>query len=240
MKPERLDKILAAQSTASRSDIKALVRTGAVAVNGVVVKAADTKIDIAKDIVTLRGEPLKLLRHSYIMLNKPAGVVSATRDANEKTVIDLVPESLLRDGLFPAGRLDKDTTGFVLITDDGVFAHKILSPKNHVPKTYIAQLSSPIDDELIAQFEEGFALDLHTSTKPAKVRVLPQGNGSVAEVVLTEGMYHQIKRMFEHFGRTVLQLRRIRIGQLFLDEALSPGECRLLTEDELAQITKIF
>ncbi|MEG0271622.1 MAG: pseudouridine synthase [Hydrogenoanaerobacterium sp.] len=237
MKPERLDKILAAQSTASRSDIKELVRGGMVAVNGVAVKTADYKIDIEKDSITLRGEPVVLRQHIYVMLNKPQGVVSATRDGREKTVLDIIPEELMRDGLFPAGRLDKDTTGFVLITDDGEFAHRILSPKKHVAKTYTAQLSSPIDDELIKQFEEGFALDMHTSVKPARVKILKQGSGEYVEVVLTEGMYHQIKRMFEHFGRTVLRLHRTRIGGLFLDEALKPGCCRLITTEELNLIT---
>lgn len=237
MKPERLDKILAAQSKASRKDIKLMVKGGAVAVNGVIVKAADVKIDIQRDKVTLYGEQLTLTLHSYIMLNKPQGVVSATRDGSAKTVLDLIPPELMRDGLFPAGRLDKDTTGFVLITDDGDFAHRILSPKNHVPKTYIAQLDGAADDDIISKFEEGFALDARTTCKPAALRVLPQG-AEFVEVTLIEGMYHQIKRMFEHFGRTVLRLRRVRMGGLDLDETLEDGQCRLITEEELRKITE--
>lgn len=237
MKPERLDKLLAAQSTISRKDVKGLVRKGLVSVNGVVVKSADLKIDIQKDKVSLCGEPVTLTKYSYIMMNKPAGVVSATRDGREKTVVDLVPEYLLRDGLFPAGRLDKDTLGFMLITNDGDFAHRILSPKNHVPKTYVAQLDQPIDQDIISKFEEGFALDVKTNCKPASLKIIETGERELVEVILVEGMYHQIKRMFEHFGRKVVHLKRIRMGALYLDEKLEPGECRELTQDELRKIT---
>ncbi|WP_312640564.1 pseudouridine synthase [Hydrogenoanaerobacterium sp.] len=237
MKPERLDKLLAAQSTFSRKDVKAMVRKGLVSVNGLVVKSADLKIDMEKDKVSLCGEPVSISKYSYIMMNKPAGVVSATRDNRERTVIDLVPQELLRDGLFPAGRLDKDTVGFLLITNDGDFAHRILSPKNHVPKTYIAQLDQPIDEEIMVKFEEGFALDLNTDCKPARLKILETGKRELVEVILIEGMYHQIKRMFEHFGRKVVHLQRIRMGALYLDESLAPGECRELTQDELKQIT---
>lgn len=236
MKPERLDKVLAAQSTISRKDVKALVRAGKVLVNGKMARSPDMKIDMERDKVSVGGEEVALARHIYLMLNKPAGVVSATRDGEEKTVIDLVPEALMRDGLFPAGRLDKNTTGFVLITDDGDFAHRILSPKNHIPKTYIAELDGPVDDKIIAEFEAGFALSRQTLCKPASLRVLETGERERVEVVITEGMYHQIKRMFEHFGRTVVELRRIRMGRLFLDEKLAAGECRELTTEELQEI----
>lgn len=238
MKPERLDKILAGQSALSRKEVKVLVRGGAVSVNGVVVKSADVKIDMDRDEVALHGTRVALCAHSYIMMNKPAGVVSATRDGRERTVLDLVPPELMRVGLFPAGRLDKDTVGFVLITDDGDFAHRILSPRNHVPKTYIAELDLPVDDDILRRFEEGFALDLETSCKPARLRILQTAPQILVEVILIEGMYHQVKRMFEHFGRKVVHLRRIRFGKLFLDEALAPGACRLLTGEELALITQ--
>lgn len=237
MKPERLDKILAGQSAMSRKDVKALVKKGAVSVNGTVAKSADQKVDMERDVVALHGEPLRLSAHTYLMMNKPAGVVSATRDNAQRTVLDLVPPELTRPGLFPAGRLDKDTVGFVLITDDGDFAHRILSPRNHVPKTYIAELDKPVDDDIIRRFEEGFAIDLGTTCKPARLKVLQESPRILVEVILTEGMYHQVKRMFEHFGRKVVHLRRVRFGQLFLDESLQPGECRALTDSELAQVT---
>lgn len=237
MKPERLDKILAGQSASmSRKDVKTLVRGGAVSVNGVVVKSADVKIDMERDEVAVYGARVALCAHSYLMMNKPAGVVSATRDGRERTVLDLVPPELMRAGLFPAGRLDKDTVGFVLLTDDGDFAHRILSPRNHVPKTYVAQLDLPVDDEILRRFEEGFALDLKTSCKPARLRILQEEPQILVEVILIEGMYHQVKRMFEHFGRKVVHLRRIRFGSLFLDEALAPGACRPLTGEELALV----
>ncbi len=238
MKPERLDKLLAAQTPYSRKAVRGLVRQGAVRVNGEPAKAADQKIDLERDRVELFGKPLALTRFSYLMLNKPEGVVSATRDGRDRTVLDLVPDELRRDGLFPAGRLDKDTTGFVLITNDGAFAHRILSPKSHVPKTYRAQLDLPIDEEIIRRFEEGFALERDVTCKPACLRVLETGAQEWVEVILVEGMYHQIKRMFEHFGRRVLALQRVRMGALDLDTRLAPGQCRLLTPDEVAKITE--
>lgn len=233
MKPERLDKILAAQSTISRRDVKRLVRMGTVTVNGVLAKSPEDKVVPGQDTVCVGGRPVPLLHHCYLMLYKPKGVVSATRDGRDRTVLDLIPPHLQRKGLFPAGRLDKDTTGFVLLTDDGDFAHRILSPNRHVPKTYIAQLDRPVNEAIIHAFEEGVLLDQRTSCKPAKLRVLEAGERDCVEVVLLEGMYHQIKRMFGHFGIHVLALHRTKIGGLALDESLGPGQCRALTPQEL-------
>lgn len=171
------------------------------------------------------------------MLNKPTGVVSASNSDREKTVIDLVPDVLRRDGLFPAGRLDKDTTGFVLITDDGAFAHRILSPKNHIEKTYIATLENPLGDADIAVLETG--LQLHDGTRflPAGIAVL-SSDAKAVQVKICEGKYHQIKRMFAAVGNRVTALRRTHMGALELDSALAAGECRELIQAELDLILR--
>ena len=237
MEQQRLDKIIAAQGEYSRKDVKKLAQRGAITVNGKVVKKAEEKIDPDRDIVCVNGKTLMLRTHVYIMLNKPQGVVSASRDEREKTVVDLVPPELSRKGLFPAGRLDKDTTGFVLITDDGDLAHRILSPKNHVSKTYIAVLDQPIRDEFIDRFAEGLTIDGQEVCKPALLAREPDWPVQPAvRVVLQEGMYHQIKRMFAALDREVVALRRISMGGVQLDPALADGACRELTQEELTLI----
>ena len=233
----RLDRIIAAQGEYSRRDVKKLAARGVITVNGSVVKRTEEKIDPDRDQVCINGKALMLRTHVYIMLNKPQGVVSASRDPKEKTVVDLVPPQLRRKGLFPAGRLDKDTTGFVLITDDGELAHRILSPKSHVPKTYIAVLDRPITEVNIAEFSQGIVLDGGEVCKPALLS--HERDGPVqpaARVVLREGMYHQIKRMFYQSGIQVLALERIAMGNVQLDPALPAGGCRELTTQELAAI----
>lgn len=237
MELQRLDKIIAAQGEYSRKDVKKLVQRGVITVNGKVVKKSEEKVDPDKDIVCVNGKTLMLRTHVYIMLNKPQGVVSASRDEREKTVVDLVPPELSRKGLFPAGRLDKDTTGFVLITDDGDLAHRILSPKNHVNKTYIAVLDQPIRDEFIDRFAEGLTIDGQEVCKPALLSREPEWPVQPAvRVVLQEGMYHQIKRMFAALGREVVALRRISMGGVQLDPTLADGACRELTPEELTRI----
>ncbi len=228
-KAERLDKILAAQGTLSRKDVKALVARGAVAVNGSVVKRPETKVDTDTDTVVVEGKELSLCLHAYLLLHKPAGVVSATRDSSDKTVLDLVPAELWRKGLFPAGRLDKDTTGMVILTDDGDFAHRILSPKNHIPKTYIATLDKSVTPQMEEAFAKGIPLK-DGDCLPARLSVEPDGS---ARVTICEGMYHQIKRMFGVCGAKVLTLHRVRMGGLDLDPTLPQGACRPLTKEEL-------
>lgn len=233
----RLDKIIAAQGEYSRRDVKRLAARGAVTVNGRVVKRTEEKIDPDRDQVCVNGRALMLRAHVYIMLNKPQGVVSASRDQRERTVVDLVPDQLKRKGLFPAGRLDKDTTGFVLITDDGELAHRLLSPKNHVPKTYVAVLDRPIQEKHIEQFSQGMALDGGEICKPALLSHEPDWPAQpAARVVLREGMYHQIKRMFSQCGIQVLSLKRIAMGGVRLDPELPVGGCRELTAQELSAI----
>lgn len=231
---ERIDKIISVASGVSRADARALIKKGLVSVNGAVIKDIGFKADENNDIICSRGEKLCYSKYVYIMMNKPKGVISASEGGKEKTVVDILPDSMKRKNLFPAGRLDKDTTGFVLITDDGDFAHKILSPKNHIPKTYIAQLDKSFDDTVVSAFEQGVALkdDL---CMPAKISAV-DGDYTKALVIIKQGMYHQIKRMFGKFGITVTGLTRIKMGRFALDETLQPGGCRYITPDELEQI----
>ena len=235
---ERLDKILALQGTLSRRDVKEIMKKGRVSVNGVVVKDSSFKVDINKDEVCLDGEKITLKKHIYIMMNKPQGVVSASEGEKEETVVDLVPDELYRKGLFPAGRLDKDTTGFVLITDDGDFAHKILSPKNHIFKTYLARLEHKLSEEDIKTLESGITLGDGTILKEAKVEIVGQSDSPLVKIMICEGKYHQVKRMFAAAGNKVIALHRSKMGELELDNMLNPGECREITSDELQKIQK--
>lgn len=234
---ERLDKIIASQGQYSRSEVKKLVKSGRVTVNGEAVKSSDIKLDGNAEIA-VDGKKLNYKKHIYIMLNKPKGVISATEDRTQKTVIDLVPRELSRPGLFPAGRLDGDTTGFVLITDDGDFAHKILSPKNHIMKTYHATLRDELTEADIVKFKEGLTLGDGTECMEAHVRVLESGERNVAEIKICEGKYHQVKRMFASIGNKVLELRRVKMGELELDESLAEGECREIKEDEFERLLR--
>jgi len=221
---ERLDKIIASQGKYSRSEVKKLVKAGRVTLDGTVVKSSDVKADEGADI-RIDGVSLNYKKHIYIMLNKPQGVISATEDRTQKTVLDLVPKELFRNGLFPAGRLDGDTTGFVLITDDGDFAHRILSPKNHIMKTYHATLRDPLSEEDIVRFREGLTLGDGTECLEAHVRVIERGEKTIAEIKICEGKYHQVKRMFASIGNKVLELRRVKMGELDLDSSLPEGQC---------------
>lgn len=238
MPKERLDKLLAAQGMLSRKEVKTLITKGLVTVEGAVVRTPDYKVDPAQDTVTVEGKEMRLQKHIYLMLHKPQGVVSATEDKNLPTVVELVPPHLLRKGLFPAGRLDKDTEGFVLLTDDGAFAHRILAPKNHLPKRYLVHLDRTIAPDVAEAFSQGVELDGGDKCSPAQLNILENGPEPVVEVIIHEGMYHQIKRMFLRFGYTVIYLKRLQIGGLPLDPSLPMGDCRELTPEELIAITK--
>lgn len=233
VKKERLDKVLASQGTLTRRQVRELTDRGLVILNGAPCRRCDTKIDIENDRITVQGETIQLRQFVYIMLNKPVGVVSATRDDCRKTVLDLLPEALRRRGLFPAGRLDKDTTGMMIITDDGQLSHRILSPKNHVPKTYLVTVDRTLDPYLVAAFAEGVKIDGGERCMPAALEILGEKQ---ACVVLRQGMYHQIKRMFAAFGYEVTALTRTAMGALQLDPELAPGECRLLTPEEVVRL----
>lgn len=236
-KKQRLDKAIAMQGSLSRSEVKTLIRKGAVTVNGQVVKNADFGVDFDSDTVAVQGKELSLRTHIYLMLNKPKGVVSVSEDKHLPTVVDLVPKELWRKGLFPAGRLDKDTTGFVLITDDGEFAHDILSPKKHISKTYHALVNGEITEEMIEGFAKGVTIGEDFTLPASLKRIASDEQGSWGEVILKEGMYHQIKRMFGAYGLKVLELKRVQMGKLPLDPSLEEGKCRELTAEELRLVS---
>lgn len=220
----RLDKFAASQrSDLSRSDVKELCRKGLVTVNGSVVRKPDASVDENSDEVCISGERIVYRKYVYIMLNKPAGVICATKDRLTETVLELIPPELRRDGLFPAGRLDKDTEGFVLITDDGELAHKMLSPKSHVPKTYFVRLEKPLSEDTAPRFAGGITIDGGELCLPAELRAGESPNECF--LVLHEGKFHQVKRMFAAVGNKVVYLKRIRIGALDLDENLTYGGC---------------
>jgi 16S rRNA pseudouridine516 synthase len=217
-----------------------MLAIGAITVNGKSVSSSALKIDTGTDTVSVQGAPVVFREHIYIMMNKPSGVISAAEDPKKQTVIDLLPQELRRPGLFPAGRLDRDTEGFMLITDDGTFAHNILSPKKHVEKEYIAIIDSPLSREQVQSFENGLVIDDGIKCLPARLNVLEDGTSSGGvrvTVMIHEGKYHQIKRMFETLGREVLYLKRTSMGNLRLDPALSPGEARELTRAEIELIS---
>lgn len=235
MAPERLDKLLNKCLPLSRSELKKAAKAGLVTLNGEAVSDLSVKVDGNADSVLFDGKNVNTDEFLYIMLNKPKGVICATDGRGEKTVLDLLPDELKRSGLFPAGRLDKDTTGFVLITDDGDFAHRILSPKNHVEKTYIAGLDKPVDKDSIKQLENGITLNDGTEFLPAKLKAL-NDEKTVFEIKICEGKYHEIKRMFKAVGCEVVELERTVIGELQLDSNLKQGEARLITEEEKVKI----
>lgn len=232
---ERLDKIFSSQNLGSRKDAAKLIRAGRVSVNGQPVTRPETKADPGHDSITLDGKEIGYERWVYYMMNKPGGVLSAARDQHSKTVLDLLPKEYQRRGLFPAGRLDKDTQGLLIITDDGGFAHRMLSPKSGVKKIYHARLDAPITPADIRAFEEGVTLR-DFQCLPAGLRVLQEGSEPVAEVTVCEGKFHQVKRMFEACGKQVTFLKRVQIGGLVLEETLALGETRKLTAPELERI----
>lgn len=234
---ERLDKLLAEKTGMSRKEAKALIKTGGVRVNGMPAASGEQKLT-DKDEIILNGKTLDTQKHVYYMMNKPAGILSATTDAHCETVLDLLPPELRRKGLFPAGRLDKDTEGFVLITDDGEFAHRMLSPKNHVPKKYFARLDKKIPGSLPGEFAAGVRLSESDVCSPAELRILE--SGYEAELVIFEGMYHQVKRMFAKFSLEVVYLKRYGIGGLELDEKLKAGEARIILHKELELIGRSY
>lgn len=232
----RLDKFFSSQSLASRREVRELVKAGRITVNGRPALSPEQAVDPGNDSIRLDGNEIAFQEHVYLMMNKPQGVVSATDDKQCRTVLDLVPPELWRKGLFPAGRLDKDTTGFVLLTDDGDFAHRILSPKKHVPKTYEAVISAPVTPDDIAAFEAGLTLADGTVCMRAQLVILEEGTQPLVKIVLREGKYHQVKRMFGARGKKVLSLKRTMIGGLALDDTLPPGGCRAILHKERLEI----
>ena len=231
---ERIDKVISSQTLYSRKDVKELIKNKKVTVNDLIINKSDIKINEETDILKIDGEIIEIKKHIYLVLNKPKGFISATEDRTMKTVLDLVPDKYLHRDLFPAGRLDKDTTGLMIITDDGNFAHNILSTKKHISKTYNVKIDIPMTKEMVEGFKQGISLN-DGDCKPSILEITDTYTG---RVILNEGRYHQIKRMFGCYKAKVLELERIKMGKFSLPKDLPEGECRELTASELNQITE--
>lgn len=230
----RIDKFAAEQTGISRADAKALIKRRQIIVNGSPVMSGDVHIDPENDEIIISGKHINYREHLYIMLNKPAGTVCAVKDELSPTVLELIPPELRRKGLFPAGRLDKDTEGFVFITDDGELAHRMLSPRSHVEKEYEVTLEKPAEDSYKELFASGMIIDGGEKCMPAEI-IFTEDRHKV-RLIICEGKYHQVKRMMEAVGNKVTFLRRIRIGGLPLDPNLPLGECREIMHKEVTQI----
>lgn len=227
---ERLDKLLAGTGKWSRREVKALVRQGLVRVDGRLAASAEDKLDPAAAIITVAGETISLCRFTYVMLHKPAGVLTATEDRKQPTVLDLLPPELRRIGLAPVGRLDKDTEGLLLLTNDGELAHRLLSPKYHVEKRYLARVDGELSATDAEAFARGMTLGDGLECLPAGLELLP---GHACIVTLREGKFHQVKRMLAARGAPVLYLKRLSMGPLTLDDSLAAGAYRLLRAEEM-------
>ena len=228
---KRLDKFLTELNIGSRSEVKSYIQKGYVTVDGVVVKKPETKV-LEESIVTFKGEVLNYEEFSYFMLNKPAGVVSATTDHYDKTVIDFFKDEPCKN-LFPVGRLDKDTEGLLLITNDGALGHRLTSPRHHVEKTYYVKLQNCIKKEHVCMLEDGVDIGEKKPTQPSKVEIISDDE---VYITITEGKFHQVKRMFEVVSNKVVYLKRMSMGTLKLDENLELGAYRKLTEDEISSL----
>jgi 16S rRNA pseudouridine516 synthase len=235
MSTVRLDRFISERTEYTRSQIKQLCSKGSVSVNGNVTRRSDTKIDTLNDTVTVCGRQLSENRHRYILLNKPQGYVSSTDDKDGETVMKLIPEDMSTKDMFPAGRLDKDSVGALLITDDGELAHRILSPKHHIPKIYIVKLARPFERNYINQFTEGIVLSNSETCLPAKV-IKAENSDKLAFIELHEGKYHQVKRMFAAVGNHVDMLMRISVGGLILPEKLGVGQCMELLHKDVENL----
>ena len=229
---ERLDKILASTGKWSRREVKQLVRQGRVLADGRPAASPEEKYDPEAVEFTVDGEPVGYRRVTWLMMNKPGGVLSATEDGRGTTVLDLLPPELRRIGLFPVGRLDKDTEGLLLLTDDGETAHRLLSPKYHVDKIYYTRVAGCLTEEDCHAFRQGMVLGDGLHCLPAELEILSAGDSSEALVTLREGKFHQVKRMLAARGKPVQYLKRVQMGNLTLDSGLQPGEFRFLTEQE--------
>ena len=231
----RLDKYLADMGVGTRTEVKKLIRQGKVTVDGRIEKSPERKIDISHQKVCCMGEAVSYETHEYYMLNKPAGVVSATTDRQDKTVVELISSKKRRD-LFPVGRLDKDTEGLLLITNDGELAHRLLSPKKHVDKVYYAKVQGIVDEADQEIFAEGMSIGNGETALPSKLEILYSGEISEIRLTIQEGKFHQVKRMFHAVGKEVIYLKRFSMGTLLLDETLKSGEYRALTKEELKRL----
>lgn len=239
MTKERLDKVISNMGYGTRKEVKLMTKRGEVTVNGDMVKDSSIHVNPYEDEIIVSGERVVYKKYVYLMMNKPPGVISATEDKIVETVIDILE---YEDKIFkpaPVGRLDKDTEGLLLITNDGELNHKLLSPKNHVPKKYYADINGKVDENDIKEFEKGVVLDDGYKTLSSKLKVLESGEISKIEVIIYEGKYHQVKRMFEAIGKKVVYLKRLEMGPLKLDKDLELGEYRDLTDEEVSMLLSL-
>ncbi|MBU3127202.1 pseudouridine synthase [Clostridium tagluense] len=237
---ERIDKVLSNLGHGTRKEVKGLLKKGKVEIDGIIASDSAMKIDPDKAVIKVSGEEIKYRKHIYLIMNKPAGVVSATVDNHDETVIDLLDEQYHSFKPFPIGRLDKDTVGLLLITNDGELNHKLIAPKNHVDKVYYAEINKFIDEKDISTFKNGVVIDDGYKCMPAILEVLNANeNGSEVMVTIQEGKFHQVKRMFESVNKKVVFLRRISFGPLKLDESLSEGQYRELSEEEINSLKQV-
>lgn len=232
----RLDKFLCDMNKGTRSQVKEYIRNKQVCVNGVIITKPETQIKENTDCILLRGQEISYQKHVYYMLNKPQGVVSATTDKTERTVLDLIGDAKSND-LFPVGRLDKDTEGLLLLTNNGELAHCLLSPKKHVDKTYLVTMESPLSDEAMGQLEQGVDIGEKRKTMPAKVERIQSNQ---INLTIREGKYHQVKRMLQAVDNKVIALKRIQFGPLTLDDTLAPGMYRPLTAKEQEKLENLY
>lgn len=235
-KKQRIDKILSNLGYGSRSEIKKYCKQGSVVVNGSEVSNPGTQVDTENDEILFNGEEVIYREYIYLMMNKPDGYISATTDKYDPTVLDLIDLSYLAFEPFPVGRLDKDTEGLLVLTNDGKLSHRVLSPKKHVPKTYYAKIDGVVTEEDVEAFAEGVVLDDGYKTMPSQLNILKSDDESEIELTIHEGKFHQVKRMFESVGKKVVYLKRLSMGNLKLDEILELGEYRELTDEEVKMI----
>lgn len=235
-KKMRVDKLLSNVGVASRAELKKYCKQGLISVNGKVINNPGVQVDSESDDIRFNGEKIVYREFVYIMLNKPDGYISATFDKYDPIALDLIDQSYLVFEPFPVGRLDKDTEGLLVLTNDGQLAHRVLSPKKHVPKTYYAKIQGKVTEEDILAFEKGVILDDGYETMPSQLKILKSDDMSEIELTIHEGKFHQVKRMFESVGKKVVYLKRLSMGKLKLDESLKLGEYRELTEEEVKLI----
>ena len=236
MEKQRLDKIIASTGRWSRREVKNLVRQGRVLVDGIPARSAEEKADPEAAEIAVNGEVLTYRRYTWVMLNKPAGYLSATEDGRGPTVLDLLPQELKKQNLFPVGRLDKDTEGLLLLTNEGGLAHELLSPKHHVDKVYYTRVAGRLTEEDCRAFASGLLLDDGLQCMPAGLKILSAGEESEAHVTLREGKFHQVKRMLAYLGKPVLYLERISMGNMTLDPDLPRGKYRFLAPEEVESL----
>lgn len=237
---ERIDKILSNLGHGTRKEVKAILKKGKVEVDGVIISDNAMKIDPDKTVIKVSGEEINYRKYIYLVMNKPAGVVSATVDKHDETVIDLIDEQYRAFDPFPIGRLDKDTVGLLLITNDGELNHKLIAPKNHVDKVYYAEINKFVDNSDVNAFKKGVVIDDGYKCMPAVLEVLNANeNGAEVMVTIQEGKFHQVKRMFESVDKKVVFLRRVSFGPLKLDENLLEGQCRELSEEEVNSLKQV-